>query len=74
MLEQLRDLRRALVSRRHPIPPTRRGANPFDEGVCAARMGMEIDDNPYCEDSQAFEDWEAGYESSVEARKATDLD
>ena len=46
----------------------------FDEGVLAARMGMEKDDNPYPPDTHAYEDWETGYASSTEATEACVLD
>ena len=46
--ELIRDYGRLLLSGRHPTksakPPDE---TPFDEGVLAARMGMEKDDNPY---------------------------
>jgi hypothetical protein len=46
----------------------------FGEGVLAARMGMEKDDNPYPSDTHASEDWETGYASSTEAPEACVLD
>lgn len=48
--------------------------SPFDEGVAAARMGMSKDDNPYPHDSPSHSDWNAGYQSAVEAREATIAD
>jgi hypothetical protein len=46
----------------------------FDEGVVAAETGMRKDDNPYEKATQAHSDWDAGYDSAVEAHRATELD
>ena len=48
--------------------------SPFDEGVAAARTRMSRDDNPYDKDSAAYSDWNAGYDSAVEAHDATESD
>ena len=48
--------------------------SPFDKGVLAAQTGMSRDDNPYERGTQAYSDWNAGYDSAVEAREATRLD
>ena len=68
-------------SERSPLddPDTAKSAQPsgeaaFDEGVLAARMGMEKDDNPYSQETQAYGDWEAGYACSTEATEACLLD
>jgi hypothetical protein len=72
--ELIRDYGRSLLYRQRPTRGAKRNASPFDRGACAARMGMEMDDNPYPPDTHAHEDWEAGYASSAEAARATDLD
>ncbi|EHK54437.1 hypothetical protein [Allomesorhizobium alhagi] len=48
--------------------------SPFDQGVVAAETGMSKDDNPYQPGTSAHSDWNAGYESVVEADEATRLD
>jgi ribosome modulation factor len=48
--------------------------SPFDKGVLAAETGMSRDDNPYQRGTQAYSDWNAGYDSAVDAREATKLD
>ena len=48
--------------------------SPFEEGVMAAQTGMSKDDNPYQLGTSAYSDWNAGYESVVEADEATKLD
>ena len=48
--------------------------NPFDEGVMAAETGMSRDDNHYPPTSAAHSDWNAGYQSAVEAHDATMTD
>jgi hypothetical protein len=48
--------------------------SPFDQGVAAAQTGMSKDDNPYQWGTAAYSDWNAGYESVVEADEATKLD
>ncbi len=48
--------------------------SPFDQGVVAAETGMSKDDNPYQPGTGAYSDWNAGYESVVEADEATRLD
>jgi len=48
--------------------------SPFDKGVLAAEAGMGRDDNPYKRGTQAYSDWNAGYDSAVDAREATKLD
>lgn len=48
--------------------------NPFDEGVIAAETGMSKDDNPYPPGTPANSDWNAGYESAIEAHDATEVD
>jgi hypothetical protein len=53
---------------------TRNGMSPFDQGVVAAETGMSKDDNPYQPGTGAYSDWNAGYESVVEADEATKLD
>jgi hypothetical protein len=52
----------------------RNGMSPFDQGVVAAETGMSKDDNPYQPGTSAYSDWNAGYESVVEADEATRLD
>ena len=47
---------------------------PFDEGVVAAQTRMSKDDNPHPKGSPAPSDWEAGYNSAVEAHDATRAD
>lgn len=47
---------------------------PFDEGVAAARAGRGKDDNPHKPGTDAFSDWNAGYDSYLEADEATELD
>ena len=73
LTDMIRDYGRSLLFGRHKIakPP---GAGPFEKGVLAARMGMEKDDNPYSPETHAYEDWEAGYASAVEASEAMDFD
>ena len=46
----------------------------FEEGVMAAEMGMSKDDNPYKPGTAEYSDWDAGYESAMEAHDATELD
>ncbi len=48
--------------------------SPFDEGVAAARTRMSKDDNPYPTGTPDHSDWDAGYQSAVEARDATITD
>ena len=48
--------------------------SPFDQGVAAAETGMSKDDNPFQRGTSAYSDWNAGYESAVEADEATELD
>lgn len=80
MLEQhltalIRDYGKSLLyGRRTVTRANRHYQTPFDEGVRAARMGMEKDANPYSPEKHAYEDWEAGFESSLEAARACDLD
>jgi hypothetical protein len=50
------------------------GMSPFDEGVVAAETGMSRDDNPYRPGTDAHSDWNAGYQSAVEADKASEPD
>jgi hypothetical protein len=50
------------------------GMKPFDEGVVAAETGMSRDDNPHKPGTAARSDWNAGYDSAVEAHRATELD
>ena len=47
---------------------------PFDEGVAAAQTGMSRDDNPYDRDTPGHGDWNAGYDSALEAHDATETD
>ena len=46
----------------------------YDKGALAARMGMEKDDNPYPRGTNAFSDWKAGYEASVEVEEVMKFD
>ena len=46
----------------------------FEEGVMAAEVGMSKDDNPYKPGTAEYSDWNAGYESAMEAHDATELD
>jgi hypothetical protein len=48
--------------------------SPFDRGVMAAETGMSKDDNPYRPGTSAYSDWNAGYETAVEANEATQPD
>ncbi|MBX7201390.1 MAG: hypothetical protein K1X51_18645 [Rhodospirillaceae bacterium] len=48
--------------------------NPFDEGVVAAETGMAREDNPYPKGTAAHSDWDAGFQSEVDALDATDLE
>ena len=48
--------------------------SPFDEGVAAAQTRMSKDDNPYPQGTLDHSDWDAGYDSAVEAHDATDTD
>ena len=74
MLDQIRDYGRSLLYGRHTAKSAARRETPFDEGVLAARMGREKDDNPYPRDTNDHSDWRAGFESSDEAARACDLD
>ena len=75
LTDLMRDYGRSLFFGRPTAPRVRRrDETPFDEGVLAARTGMEKDDNPHFPASDAYENWEAGFESSIEADKACDLD
>jgi hypothetical protein len=48
--------------------------SPFDQGVMAAETGMSRDDNPYKPGTDAYSDWNAGYDSAIEADEATEPD
>jgi hypothetical protein len=73
--EMIREYGRALLSGRHSAKIAKRpGARAFQRGVLAARMGMERDAVPYPFGTHAYIDWIDGYESSVEAAQAMDLD
>ena len=63
-----------ILSRRHEAGKVRTDMSPFDQGVAAAQTGMSKDDNPYQWGTAAYSDWNAGYESVVEADEATKLD
>jgi hypothetical protein len=71
----IRDYGRSLLYRR-PRPNKAKApfSRAFDKGVSAARMGMDKDDNPYLAGTHAYGDWNAGFDSSIEADKAMDLD
>ncbi len=45
---------------------------PFDEGVAAAQLRTSKDDNPYPQGTPSHSDWDAGYDSAVEAHDATE--
>jgi hypothetical protein len=47
--------------------------SPFDKGVMAGETGMSKDDNPCKPGTTEYGDWNAGYDSAVEAREATEL-
>jgi hypothetical protein len=47
---------------------------PFEEGVTAAHTGMSRDDNPYKSGTPQHSDWNAGYDTAVDADEATKLD
>ena len=47
---------------------------PFEEGVSASQTGMSRDDNPYKPGSPQHSDWNAGYDTAVDADEATKLD
>jgi hypothetical protein len=75
LTDLIRDYGRSLLYGRHPgTRAKRRDETPSDEGVRAARTSFEKDDNPYSPNTPAYEDWEAGFESSLDAAKACDLD
>ena len=75
LTELISDYGRSLLFGRHTgTRARRRDETPFDEGVLAARTGMDKDDNPHFPASDAYEDWEAGFESSLEADTACNLD
>jgi hypothetical protein len=48
--------------------------SPYDQGVVAAKTGMHKDNNPYKTGTDAHSDWNAGFESALEADKAITLD
>ncbi len=48
--------------------------SPFDEGVMAAETGMTREDNPYAKGSADHSDWNAGFDTAIEAKEAGDID
>jgi hypothetical protein len=48
--------------------------SPFEQGVMAAETGMSRDDNPYERGTLQHSDWNAGYDTGVDADEATKLD
>ncbi|TGQ35331.1 hypothetical protein [Mesorhizobium sp. M4B.F.Ca.ET.214.01.1.1] len=71
---ELIDFGRSLFYGRHTAKIATPVSSAFQRGVIAARMGMEIEDNPYPFGTDAHIDWIDGYESSVEVDQAMDLD